>query len=65
MSRDLPTDLIAAIDALVAMRLEMIKAENFEDAERIATELFEKGITLTDGIDECSGGRVTTWEMKG
>jgi len=64
VSQKLPAELVAAIDALVGMRLEMIKAENFEDAERIAVQLSEKGIALTDGLDPDSGARTTTWEMK-
>lgn len=65
MSENLQAELVAAIDALVAMRLEMIRAENFEDAKRIARDLSDKGIALTDGLTVGSGERVTTWTMKG
>ncbi|MES5097637.1 cysteine--tRNA ligase [Agrobacterium sp. BA1120] len=53
-----------AIDSLVAMRLEMLKAKNFAEADRIRDELSEKGIQLKDGKDKDSGERVTTWEIK-
>ncbi|WP_117194200.1 cysteine--tRNA ligase [Rhizobium terrae] len=54
----------SAIDALVAMRLEMLKAKNFAEADRIRNELSEKGIQLKDGKDPATGERVTTWELK-
>jgi len=54
----------AAIDALVAMRLEMLKAKNFTEADKIRDELTAKGIQLKDGKDAVTGERVTTWEMK-
>ncbi|ANL27283.1 cysteinyl-tRNA synthetase [Rhizobium phaseoli] len=54
----------AAVDALVAMRLEMLKAKNFAEADKIRDELTAKGIQLKDGKDAATGERVTTWEMK-
>lgn len=56
--------LASAVDALVAMRLEMLKAKNFPEADRIRNELSEKGVQLKDGKDKATGERVTTWEMK-
>jgi len=53
----------SAIDALIQMRLEMLKTKDFAEADRIRNELAEKGIQLKDGKD-ASGERVTTWEMK-
>ncbi|KQO75337.1 cysteine--tRNA ligase [Rhizobium sp. Leaf262] len=53
-----------AIDSLVAMRLEMLKAKNFAEADRIRDELSAKGIQLKDGKDKDSGERVTTWEIR-
>ena len=53
-----------AIESLVAMRLEMLKAKNFAEADRIRDELSAKGIQLKDGKDKDSGERVTTWEIK-
>ncbi len=53
-----------AIDSLVAMRLEMLKAKNFAEADRIRDELSAKGVQLKDGKDKDSGERVTTWEIK-
>ncbi|MBB4289257.1 cysteinyl-tRNA synthetase [Rhizobium leguminosarum] len=54
----------AAVDALVAMRLEMLKAKNFAEADKIREELTAKGIQLKDGKDAATGERVTTWEVK-
>ncbi|MFS8144521.1 cysteine--tRNA ligase [Rhizobium sp. BR 249] len=54
----------AAVDALVAMRLEMLKAKNFAEADKIRDELTAKGIQLKDGKDPATGERVTTWEVK-
>ncbi|MBX5168944.1 cysteine--tRNA ligase [Rhizobium sp. NZLR1b] len=54
----------AAVDALVAMRLEMLKAKNFAEADKIRDELTAKDIQLKDGRDTATGERVTTWEVK-
>ncbi|ASS53631.1 cysteine--tRNA ligase [Rhizobium leguminosarum] len=54
----------SAIDALIAMRLEMLKAKNFTEADKIRDELTAKGIQLKDGKDPVTGERVTTWEVK-
>ncbi|MDQ1198114.1 cysteine--tRNA ligase [Agrobacterium sp. SORGH_AS 787] len=56
--------IAAAVDSLVAMRLEMLKAKNFAEADRIRDELSTKGIQLKDGKDKETGERVTTWELK-
>lgn len=56
--------IAAGVDALVAMRLELLKAKNFAEADRIRDELAAKGIQLKDGKDKDTGERVTTWEMK-
>ncbi|MUP11047.1 cysteine--tRNA ligase [Agrobacterium vitis] len=57
-------DLSAAIDALVEMRLEMLKTKNFAEADKIRDDLLAKGIQLKDGKDKDTGERVTTWEVK-
>ncbi|CAD7043784.1 cysteine--tRNA ligase [Pseudorhizobium endolithicum] len=54
----------SAVDALVEMRLEMLKAKNFAEADKIRDDLSAKGIHLKDGKDPATGGRVTTWEVK-
>ncbi len=46
------------------MRLEMLKAKNFAEADKIRDELLAKGIQLKDGKDAATGERVTTWEVK-
>ena len=56
--------LADAVDALVQMRLEMLKTKNFAEADRIRNELSAKGIQLKDGKDAATGERVTTWEVK-
>ncbi|MGR9552805.1 cysteine--tRNA ligase [Rhizobium leguminosarum] len=56
--------LASAIDALIAMRLEMLKAKNFTEADKIRDELTAKGIQLKDGKDPVTGERVTAWEVK-
>ncbi|CDZ50458.1 cysteine--tRNA ligase [Neorhizobium galegae] len=56
--------LASAVDALVALRLEMLKAKNFAEADNIRNELSDKGIQLKDGKDPATGERVTTWEVK-
>jgi cysteinyl-tRNA synthetase len=57
-------DLSAAVQALVDLRLEMLKTKNFAEADKIRDELAEKGIQLKDGKDKETGVRVTTWEVK-
>ncbi len=47
--------IAAAVDSLVAMRLEMLKAKNFAEADRIRDELSAKGIQLKDGKDKETG----------
>jgi cysteinyl-tRNA synthetase len=56
--------LASAVDAVVQMRLEMLKAKNFAEADRIRDDLLAKGIQLKDGKDPATGERVTTWEVK-
>ncbi|MBD8685447.1 MULTISPECIES: cysteine--tRNA ligase [unclassified Rhizobium] len=56
--------IVAAVDTLVDMRLEMLKAKNFAEADRIRDDLLTKGIQLKDGKDKETGERVTTWELK-
>ena len=56
--------VVSAVDALVAMRLEMLKAKNFAEADKIRDDLAAKGIQLKDGKDAATGERVTTWEVR-
>ncbi len=56
--------IAAAVDSLVEMRLEMLKAKNFAEADRIRDDLLAKGIQLKDGKDKETGERITTWEIK-
>ena len=53
-----------SIEALIQLRLEMLKAKNFAEADRIRDDLAGKGIQLKDGKDPQTGERVTTWEVK-
>ena len=52
------------LDAIIQMRLEMLKAKNFTEADRIRDDLMSKGIQLRDGKDPATGERVTTWDVK-
>jgi cysteinyl-tRNA synthetase len=52
------------LDAAIRTRLELLKAKNFAEADKIRDELLAKGIQLKDGKDPTTGERVTTWEMK-
>ncbi|MEH6689766.1 MAG: cysteine--tRNA ligase [Pseudorhizobium pelagicum] len=54
----------SAVDALVQMRLEMLKAKNFAEADKIRDDLSAKGIQLKDGKDPVTGERITAWEVK-
>jgi cysteinyl-tRNA synthetase len=57
-------DLTAAVEALVQMRLELLKAKNFAEADKLRDELAAKGVQLKDGKDAATGERVTAWEIK-
>ncbi len=52
------------VAAIVARRLDHIRAKDWASADRIRDELLEKGIQLKDGKDPATGERVTTWEVK-
>jgi cysteinyl-tRNA synthetase len=56
--------IASAVDSLVELRLEMLKAKNFAEADRIRDELAQKGVQLKDGKDKQTGERVTIWELK-
>ena len=45
-------------------RLELLKAKNFTEADKIRDTLAAEGIQLKDGKDPATGERVTTWEVK-
>lgn len=61
---EVDASLSDAIDTLVALRLEMLKAKNFAEADRVRDELSAKGVQLKDGKDKETGERITTWELK-
>ncbi|MCC0036436.1 MAG: cysteine--tRNA ligase [Hoeflea sp.] len=52
------------VDSRVNERLELIKAKNWPEADKIRDELLAQGIQLKDGKDPVTGERVTTWEVK-
>jgi cysteinyl-tRNA synthetase len=56
--------VVAKIDAKVRQRLELLKAKNFAEADKLREELTEIGIQLKDGKDAATGERITTWEIK-
>jgi len=53
-----------SLETIVQMRLEMLKAKNFAEADKIRDDLLIQGIQLNDGKDPATGERVTTWEVK-
>jgi cysteinyl-tRNA synthetase len=53
----------AAVAESVAARLAALNSRNFAEADRIRTELAERGIALMDFKDE-NGDRQTKWEVK-
>ncbi|MBW9112814.1 cysteine--tRNA ligase [Rhizobium cauense] len=52
------------IDRRVKARLELLKAKNFAEADKIRDTLLAEGIQLKDGKDPATGERVTKWEVK-
>ncbi len=56
--------LAESVEALVQLRLEMLKAKNFAEADRLRDQLASQGIQLKDSKDSTTGERVTTWEVK-
>jgi very-short-patch-repair endonuclease len=56
--------LADGIESIVQMRLEMLKAKDFAEADKIRDDLLSKGILLKDSKDSTTGERVTTWELK-
>ncbi|MFY0733221.1 MULTISPECIES: cysteine--tRNA ligase [Aurantimonas] len=61
LAAPVPTDAIAA---RIAERLDLLRAKNFAEADRIRDDLLAEGIQLKDGKDPDTGERITTWEMK-
>ena len=56
--------LADGIESLVQMRLEILKAGNDAEADKIRDDLLAKGIALKDSKDSTTGQWVTTWELK-
>jgi cysteinyl-tRNA synthetase len=54
----------AEVEAEIDSRLELIRAKNWAEADKIRDELLSRGIQLKDGKDPVTGERVTTWEVK-
>ncbi|TIX89675.1 cysteine--tRNA ligase [Rhizobium sp. P44RR-XXIV] len=52
------------IDAKVRQRLDLLKAKNFAEADKLRDALLAEGIQLKDGKDPATGERTTTWEVK-
>lgn len=60
---EIQPDQLAGIEAKINERLQLIKAKNWAEADRIRDALLAEGIQLKDGKDPVTGERVTTWEM--
>ena len=61
---ELDEAVAADIDAKVKVRLDLLKAKNFAEADRIRDELAAQGIQLKDGKDKDTGERITSWDIK-
>jgi cysteinyl-tRNA synthetase len=61
---ELDEGLVRDIDGRVRARLELLKAKNFTEADKIRDDLLARGIQLKDGKDPATGERVTTWDVK-
>src|SRR5690606_22667825 len=61
---ELSKALEEGVESIIQMRLEMLKAKNFAEADKIRDDLLAKGIQLKDSKDPETGARVTTWEVK-
>ena len=56
--------VVTEIDAKVRQRLELLKAKNFAEADKLREELTARGVQLKDGKDAATGERTTSWEVK-
>lgn len=61
---ELDEGLVRDIDSGVRARLELLKAKNFAEADKIRDDLVARGVQLKDGKDPATGERVTTWDIK-
>ncbi|OCO98160.1 MULTISPECIES: cysteine--tRNA ligase [unclassified Ensifer] len=61
---ELDEGLVRDIDSRVRTRLELLKAKNFAEADKIRDDLLARGVQLKDGKDPATGERVTTWDVK-
>ena len=61
---ELDEAVVHDIDSRVRARLELLKAKNFAEADKIRDDLVAQGIQLKDGKDPATGERVTTWDIK-
>ncbi|MBD9622489.1 cysteine--tRNA ligase [Ensifer sp. ENS06] len=61
---ELDEGLVRDIDSRVRARLELLKAKNFAEADKIREDLLARGVQLKDGKDPATGERVTTWDIK-
>jgi cysteinyl-tRNA synthetase len=55
---------VGDLDARIRARLELLKAKNFAEADRIRDAISAEGIQLKDAKDPETGERVTTWAWK-
>ena len=61
---ELDDAVVHDIDSRVRARLELLKAKNFAEADKIRDDLVAQGIQLKDGKEPATGERVTTWDIK-
>ncbi|WDZ77695.1 cysteine--tRNA ligase [Ensifer adhaerens] len=61
---ELDEAVVHDIDSRVRARLELLKAKNFAEADKIRDDLLAQGIQIKDGKDPVTGERVTSWDVK-
>ncbi len=61
---ELDEGLVRDIDSRVRARLDLLKAKNFAEADKIRDDLLARGVQIKDGKDPATGERVTTWDIK-
>ncbi|MGE6782108.1 cysteine--tRNA ligase [Ensifer adhaerens] len=61
---ELDEGLVRDIDSRVRARLDLLKAKNFAEADKIRDDLLARGVQIKDGKDPATGERVTIWDIK-
>ncbi|MCO6050703.1 cysteine--tRNA ligase [Mesorhizobium sp. RP14(2022)] len=62
-AKQLDADEAEKLTARIEQRLQLIRAKDWGEADRIRDELLAEGVQLKDGKDPATGERITTWEV--